>query len=1246
VAVANSRRTITWIGVLLALTMGLGSVGQPPASAAPASPPTAPRQVAAVADVLSATVSWAPPESDGGGTVTGYVVRARPGNVQVHVPGTVRSAVVGGLRPGSAYSFTVTALNAAGPGPASSPSAPVAPSASGGQLHTVPPARILDTGSGVGGMGVPAREARTLTVQVAGRGGVPSSDVAAVVANVTVTAPTSADHVTVFPTGQAQPTVWSLSFEAGQTVAGLAVVRLGSGGQISLRVPAAVQQLTVDVTGWVSTASAVRGSAGFLRAQVPVRILDTRARLGGRAPRPGRTIRVRVTGRRGVPGRGISAVVLNLTVEGAESSGYVTVWQGGRRPSAASLQVTAGRTASNRVVVPLRGGSISIYNGTRSRVQLVADVNGVVSGRSNRDEAEAGITPLAPTRLLDTRSGLGDITGPVVSDVPAVLTVAGRGGVPPTASLIPATAVVATVTVVAPTTDGTLTVFPTGIERPAAADLTFRRDQTVTNLVVTKLGPDGSIALEISAGQAQIVVDIFGYASGDSFVSPQAAVLPSSQVADVVGPPDGIRTLTMQAGATPPRVGQVVAVGVGPQTPDGLLGQVESVANQGGSIVLTVAPATLDQAVPSGSIDIDAELSAEDVTGGGASIRRQPAAPTGTPLTPRELTLQAASAAASPIRQRIANNVRCQGGGSVSVDGDASLTPSLHLDLRWGGLFNPGIQRASFTGEVTASARLSATARATAGCTLDRTPLLRTPLRFRPITYNIGPWPVVFIPELQLWLTANGQIRAEVSASATTSYTASAGLVWENGRLRPVSSISDHSSFEQPTPQADGLLSASFGPTLDLLLYGAVGPTLNLTATLALRAATSETPWWKLILTVEAGGGITIPVLHFSRTWPSILRWSRVLARASTPPPALPLEIATTVLGAGAVGRPYSQTLRASGGRLPYGWAVAGDRLPTGLRLDPATGQILGTPTTAETTSPRIRVTDAAGTTAEITLPLTVVPPTTLTDFDLHEDLSCDAHATGIAHSLYFGDSPRPACGTFARVDGQVYGPELPAADVPGRQDYTPVEFHPPTGGAGAPQTFSATVAAGDTGVQITETDRFTGGETGWTTQLRITSTGGTHTISLYRAGDCFIDDNDFSSGGHDPATGAVSCVGAAHQLSYVPDSRVGVHHLEGFYADVWEAVGSPDPLPDTVRHDVHDSGLALQWQFTVDPTHPVTVTSRSIFSVSPAQGALVARSGIAAERLAARTPKAYRRPAATTTRRTVPGPGERDHEP
>ncbi|PPD57455.1 putative Ig domain-containing protein [Dehalogenimonas etheniformans] len=58
------------------------------------------------------------------------------------------------------------------------------------------------------------------------------------------------------------------------------------------------------------------------------------------------------------------------------------------------------------------------------------------------------------------------------------------------------------------------------------------------------------------------------------------------------------------------------------------------------------------------------------------------------------------------------------------------------------------------------------------------------------------------------------------------------------------------------------------------------------------------------------------------------------------------LGITTASLPNGMVGVPYTATLAAMGGQTPYTWSITGT-LPAGLTLDPATGVISGTPTTA-----------------------------------------------------------------------------------------------------------------------------------------------------------------------------------------------------------------------------------------------------------------------------------------------------------
>ena len=89
------------------------------------------------------------------------------------------------------------------------------------------------------------------------------------------------------------------------------------------------------------------------------------------------------------------------------------------------------------------------------------------------------------------------------------------------------------------------------------------------------------------------------------------------------------------------------------------------------------------------------------------------------------------------------------------------------------------------------------------------------------------------------------------------------------------------------------------------------------------------------------------------------------------PPPGAPW-ITTDELPEGQVGQDYAAQLSADWGALPYTWSVAGGALPAGLSLDPATGQISGTPTTPGTVEFTVRVTGSDGLSSTRDLYITV----------------------------------------------------------------------------------------------------------------------------------------------------------------------------------------------------------------------------------------------------------------------------------
>lgn len=109
-----------------------------------------------------------------------------------------------------------------------------APSVAGALVSSVP-TRLLDTREGVGGSSPVVGDGGGVSLQVTGRGGVPSVGVRAVVLNVTVTNTRASGYVTVHPAGTQVPFASNLNFVAGQTVPNLVMVKVGKDGKVDLR---------------------------------------------------------------------------------------------------------------------------------------------------------------------------------------------------------------------------------------------------------------------------------------------------------------------------------------------------------------------------------------------------------------------------------------------------------------------------------------------------------------------------------------------------------------------------------------------------------------------------------------------------------------------------------------------------------------------------------------------------------------------------------------------------------------------------------------------------------------------------------------------------------------------------------------------------------------------------------------------------------------------------------------------------
>lgn len=369
-----------------------------------------------------------------------------------------------------------------------------------GMVTPLQPSRLMDTRVGVGANG-PLTNGRTVALHVAGVGGV-SPTATAVLVNITCTGATAGGFITGHASGTGMPGVSNANFIAGKTGANLALIPVGSDGSIWLTaaVNGGTVQLVVDLQGFVSGGGAVT-EPGAVVPVSPQRLADTRysGAVGG-----GGTLYVAVTNAAGVA-PDAAAVFLNVTVTSPGTPGFLTAYPYGEsRPTTSNLNFVPGQTVPNMVLVKVAAsGIVAIFNGSATAVHIVVDIQGyVIAGRPT---ATGAVKPISPTRVLDTRYGLGSTPGAVNSGSERVITFTGE--------MAGAAGVFMNLTVTNTTGSGYLSAYPANQGRPPVSNLNFDAGATVPNLAAVALNNSQCtlFAAVANGGSVQMVADVFAY---------------------------------------------------------------------------------------------------------------------------------------------------------------------------------------------------------------------------------------------------------------------------------------------------------------------------------------------------------------------------------------------------------------------------------------------------------------------------------------------------------------------------------------------------------------------------------------------------------------------------------------------------------------------------------------------------------------------------------------------------------------
>jgi len=367
--------------------------------------------------------------------------------------------------------------------------------AGAGTLRPVEQVRVFDTRRS--GRLIPARTVGV--VPVVGQGTVPTSGVAAVVANLTVLAPAKAGSLSVYPGGTGWTGASTMSFPAKVTSQSMVTVPVGANGALSVRNNMSVGlQLVVDVLGYYLGGQPV--VAGGYRGTSLTRVLSARPAPGQRPLSAHQVSTFRVGGVGAIPVNA-SAVIATVTVLTPTVAGSLSVFDPDTGWNAsATVSFAPGVTFQTQVIGRLgAAGRLSVRNNAGVPVAVLVDVTGYFS--AGPVVQPGALQPTSEVRVVNRRMvPAGSTQTESTTDV---------SGWP---LFGPIGAIELNLTVLMPWQSGSLSVIGGDGPWSGSTTMTFQRKGIFKQTVLVQLGRNGTYRIRNNSGMPiEIIGDVTGY---------------------------------------------------------------------------------------------------------------------------------------------------------------------------------------------------------------------------------------------------------------------------------------------------------------------------------------------------------------------------------------------------------------------------------------------------------------------------------------------------------------------------------------------------------------------------------------------------------------------------------------------------------------------------------------------------------------------------------------------------------------
>lgn len=313
------------------------------------------------------------------------------------------------------------------------------------------------------------------------------------------------------------------------------------------------------------------------------------------------------------------------------------------------------------------------------------------------------------------------------------------------------------------------------------------------------------------------------------------------------------------------KVDDILVDSVSPKAPNGYLRKVTEIHKEGNKTIVKTKQARLTEAIPEGSIRFKSGKMKERQLVRtrfveGVTLKKQ------TPQTRSKFTVFNISF------DKEIKSERGNAEGKVRVHGETNIDLEFIFDFDWS--FNeaiiPPVEVDLFQAGVGIHQSAALNVDSETKINLEKEFTLGS-LYFSPITFMIGPVPVVFCPEVELILSASGQITGVLHFKASESYDNMIGVKYSSDDgWGGLGSQEFDTDFAKPSLDANASVGVSIGPRASLKLYGVAGVYTSLMAKARLNASLKTQPdKWNMSMKLGlcAYAGVEVDILFVEKRW-------------------------------------------------------------------------------------------------------------------------------------------------------------------------------------------------------------------------------------------------------------------------------------------------------------------------------------------------------------------------------------------